>query len=78
MEVNLHCAFITCKQVTINDTLMYSYTFCDLSSSNNFTVFSLVPVKRFDNLKQLQVADLPFNLYIQKNGTIKLKPVKEV
>lgn len=77
MKINLHCAFICKKEVTIHDTQMYSYTFCDLASGNNFTVFSLTKVKTFEDFKQLQVADIPFELHIQKNGSLKLKPIKE-
>lgn len=77
MVINMHCAFITKQDMVIKDTKMISYTFCDLSSGNNFTVFSLTPVKSYDNLKQLQSGDFDFELSIMKNG-IKLKPVKGV
>lgn len=78
MKINLHCAFITKKEVTVQDTLMYSYTFCDLESGNNFTVFSLTKIPKFDTFKQLQISDVDFNLVVSKNGTFKLKPIKEV
>ena len=77
MKINLHCAFITKKEVTVESTLMYSYTFCDLESGNNFTTFSLTKIKDFESLKQLQICDIDFNLTISKSGTLKLKPIKE-
>lgn len=77
MKINLHCAFITKKEVTIQDTLMYSYTFCDLASGNNFTVFSLTKDNKFEILKQLQICDCDFELQITKTGALKLKPIKE-
>lgn len=78
MKINLHCAFITKKEVNIQDVLMYSYTFCDLASGNNFTVFSTTKNKQFENLKQLQISDCDFELAITKTGALKLKPIKEV
>lgn len=76
MKINLHCAFITKQDLLVKDTKMFSYTFCDLASGNNFSVFSITPVKTYDTLKQLQVTDIDFDLQITKQG-LKLKPIKE-
>lgn len=76
MKINLHCAYITKQELLVKDQKMFSYTFCDLSSGNNFTVFSLLPVKSYEAFKQLQVADIDFDLQISKQG-LKLKPIKE-
>lgn len=76
MKINLHCAFIIKNDLVVKDTKMYSYTFCDLGSGNNFSVFSLLPVKIYDNMKPLQVSDIDFDLQITKAG-LKLKPIKE-
>lgn len=76
MKINLHCAYITKQELLVKDQKMFSYTFCDLASGNNFTVFSLLPVKAYEAFKQLQVADIDFDLQISKQG-LKLKPIKE-
>lgn len=77
MKINLHCAYITKQLMNINDTQMYSYTFCDLSSGNNFSVYSLTPVKAYESFKQLQVNDIDFDLQVTKKGLFKVKPIKE-
>lgn len=78
MEISLKVAFICCKEILVKDVKMFSYTFCDLSSGHNFSVFSLLKVKDYETLRPLQVQDIKFLLNIGSNGTIKLKPFKEV
>ena len=77
MKISFECGFITKNELVIRDTKMYSYTFTDLASGNNFTVFSIFPVKKYDTFKQLQSVKVDFDLLVAKNNVLKLKPIKE-